>query len=264
MITSSHLRIEPEIISKKINDFIVYTIKNSHLNSAVIAVSGGIDSAVSLVTTVKALGRKNVLALTLPERDITPQQDLNDVIHLCEMLDVTCEQIEITPILDVMKKNITRFDPSKKVAFGNMKARTRMLLTYYYANLMNALVIGTGNKTELYLGYYTKYGDGGVDVMPFADLYKCQMRQLGRYLGIPASITEKPASARLWAGQLTENELGIPYDTLDLIVYAWSQGLSPPLISKEVGCDEETTRQVVSRIYANEHKRTLPLILRLS
>ncbi len=145
-------------------------------------------------------------------------------MRLCEMLGVTCEHVEITPMLHVIREKMPVFDPDDRIAYGNMKARLRMLLAYYYANTRKAMVMGTSNKTELYLGYYTKYGDGGVDVMPFADLYKCQIRALGRYLGVPASITEKPASARLWPGQDTEKDLGLPYDSLDLIVYTYLQG----------------------------------------
>jgi len=124
--------------------------------------------------------------------------------------------------------------------------------------------MGTSNKTELYLGYFTKYGDGGVDFMSLADLYKCQIRALGRHLGVPASITEKPASARLWPGQDTEKDLGLTYDSLDLIVHTHLQGWAPAKIAAETGVDANKVKEITARIAANEHKRQPPAILRLS
>jgi NAD+ synthase len=264
MLTIDQLKIDYANTCEKILEYIRNTIKNAHAKSIVIAVSGGVDSAVALMVTVKALGPRNVIALTLPERDITLKTDVDDVMRLCAVLGVTCEHIEITPILQVMRENIPAYDPRDQLAYGNMKARLRMVLTYYYANKRNSMVIGTSNKTELYLGYYTKYGDGGVDVMPLADLYKYQIRALGRHLGVPSSITEKPASARLWAGQNTEKDLGLPYDSLDLIVYAYLKGWTPSKIAAETGVDQPSVEKIITRIVANEHKRLPPAILRLS
>ncbi len=264
MITTAQLQIDPAKTQQKIEEFMRKTLKKTNQSSVIVAVSGGIDSAVAFASSVKTLGAEKVKAITLPERDITPQSDVDDVMRLCEAFGVTCERVEITPMLHVMQENIPEFEQSNRVAYGNMKARLRMLLAYYYANTRRAIVIGTSNKTELYIGYYTKYGDGGVDVMPFADLYKCQIRALGRYLGVPKSITEKPASARLWAGQDTERDLGLPYDSLDLIVHTHLQGWEPAKITAETGVDQPLVEGIIARIVANEHKRTLPAILRLS
>ncbi len=264
MITVEQLRIDPAETERKIIDFIKTQVKSAALDGVVVAVSGGIDSAVALAASVGALGRSHVTAITLPERDITPKSDVDDVMRLCEGLGVTCEQIEITPMLRVIRRSIPSYRPDDRVADGNTKARLRMLLTYYHANSRRSLVIGTSNKTELYLGYFTKYGDGGVDVMPFADLYKCQIRALGRHLGVPERIVNKPASARLWAGQETENDLGLPYDSLDLIVYAHLQGLPPAKIASETGVDKAQVEGILARIAASAHKRQPPAILRLS
>jgi len=264
MITIEKLKIDPVKTERMVKEFILNNVKSASLDGAVVAVSGGIDSAVTLVLSVKALGPERVTALTLPERDITPKNDIDDVIRLCKEIDVTCEQVEITPMLQVIRDNIPAYDSIDRIAFGNMKARLRMALTYYYANRRKAMVIGTSNKTELYLGYYTKYGDGGVDIMPFADLYKCQIRNLGRNLGIPTSITEKVASARLWPGQETEKDLGLPYDSIDLILYTYLNGYTSEKIAVEIGVDQGSIEKIVARIVANEHKRTTPAILRLS
>jgi NAD+ synthase len=264
MINVEQLQIDPAISQTKIAEFIKNALKTSHQNGVVIAVSGGIDSAVALASSVKALGPDKVIAVTLPERDITPQTDVEDVMQLCEIFGVTCEHVEITPMLEVMRKNIPKFDPDDRVVYGNMKARLRMLLAYFYANKHKSMVIGTSNKTELYLGYFTKYGDGGVDIMPFADLYKCQVRTLGRHLGVPKCITEKPASARLWAGQDTEKDIGLPYDSMDLVVHTHLLGWESAKIAAETGVERRSVEGIISRIVANEHKRYPPAILRLS
>jgi NAD+ synthase len=264
MINIDQLNIDPVKTTLQVTEFINKVLKSTNLKNVIVSVSGGIDSAVALSSSTKAIGPQNVIALTLPECDITPKEDVEDVMQLCEMIGVTCEQIEITNLLHVIRENIPEFDPTNRVAYGNMKARLRMLITYYYANIKKALVVGTSNKTELYLGYYTKYGDGGVDIMPLADLYKCQVRAIGMYLGLPDNIIRKPASARLWANQDTETELGISYDNLDLIVYAHTKGWSPSKIAAETGIKKSKIVEIVNRIAVNEHKRVTPAILRLS
>lgn len=264
MHSITELKINCNIVEKKITNFISDQIKKAGVNGAVVSISGGIDSAVTMALTAKAIGASNVLALTLPERDVTPLEDVEDVISLCNMFSLTCEQVEITPILHVISKQIKNFNPENKIAFGNVKARLRMSLSYYYANLTNKMVIGTSNKTELYLGYFTKYGDGGVDIMPLSDLHKCQVKQLANYLKLPDRIIKKAPSARLWANQLTENELGLNYDLLDLIVYLSLKGYNSDEIAKELKISVESVDRIIRRIKSNEHKRSLPLILRLS
>ncbi len=264
MITIEQLQIDPDRTLAKIATFIKNALKRAHQDGVIIAVSGGIDSAVALAASVRVLGPDKITALTLPERDITPQADVNDVMELCEAFEVTCEHVEITPMLHMMRKNIPKFDPDDRVVYGNMKARLRMLLAYYYANKRKSMVMGTSNKTELYLGYFTKYGDGGVDIMPFADLYKCQIRTLGRHLGVPKSITEKPASARLWAGQDTEKDIGLPYNSMDLIVHTHLLGWETAKIAAEIDIDQRSVEGIITRIAANKHKRRSPAILRLS
>ena len=264
MITIAELSINPIAVEKKVEDFIKTSLKKAHLMRTVIAVSGGVDSAVALAATVGSLGSSKVSAITLPESDITPMADIKDVMQLCDRFKVTCEQVDITPMLHVIWRNIPTYDSEARVSNGNLKARLRMALTYYYANTRNALVIGTSNKTELHLGYFTKYGDGGVDIMPFADLYKCQVRQFGKHLDIPEGIVNKPASPRLWAGHETEKEIGLDYDSLDLIVYAHAEGLDNASVAEETGLPKAQVDRIISMITASEHKRRLPAILKLS
>jgi NAD+ synthase len=264
MITIAQLSIDPTPIAKKVGDFITRSVESAHLSGTVVAVSGGIDSAVALSATVKALGKSKVKAITLPESDITPPEDIEDVMYLCDSLHVTCERVDITPMLRVMWQNIPVYRSDARVPNGNLKARLRMALTYYYANSRNSLVIGTSNKTEFHLGYFTKYGDGGVDIMPLADLHKCQVRQLGKYLGVPEQIVNKPASPRLWAGHETEREIGLDYDSLDLIVYAHAKGLNNTRVAEETGLNRTQVDRIVSMIASSAHKRRLPAILKLS
>jgi len=249
---------------EKITSFMRYQIKISGQKGAVVSVSGGIDSSIVLKLATMALGPKKVKALTLPMRDITPESDITDVMRLAEMLNVTCDTVYITPMIRVMRDIIPLYDQSNKVSVGNLMARTRMVITYYYANALRSLVFGCSNKTEWMTGYFTKYGDGAADLMPIADLYKNQVRQLARYLEIPESIIKKVPTAGLWPGQSDEEDLGMKYDTLDLILYGMEHGMAEEEIASSLGVDIDMVRMIYNRVKANEHKRRLPLILRLS
>jgi NAD+ synthase len=138
-----------------------------------------------------------------------------------------------------------------------------MILSYHYSNSLSYMVIGTSNRTEWLTGYFTKYGDGGVDLMPLADLYKNQIRQLAVHLDIPESIVEKAPSGGLWPGQTDEGELGIDYDTLDLILSGLDKKMSEEEIAEALDVDLIMVQGVFKRVKANEHKRRLPTVLRL-
>ena len=180
MLSKDALVIDALATAQRISEFITDQVDLSGLNGAITAVSGGIDSAVTLALTVKALGGDRVRAITMPERDITPEGDIADVMRLAEMFDVTCDVIEITPVIRVMSLLLPLYNPSDLVSSGNIKPRARMIVAYHYANALRRMVVGSSNKTEWLTGYFTKYGDGGADLMPIADLYKTQVRQLAR------------------------------------------------------------------------------------
>jgi NAD+ synthase len=263
MLNIASLRLNAEDVSSKLASFIREEVDRSGLRGALVPVSGGIDSAVTLALSVRALGSERVRALTLPERDITPERDIADVMRLVRPLDVTCDTVEITPVMAVMREILPLYDPSDLVAFGNVKARVRMVIWYHYANSLSYMVIGSSNRTEWLTGYFTKYGDGGVDLMPLADLYKNQIKQLANYLDIPESIIKKAPSAGFWPGQTDEGELGVDYDTLDLILHRMEEKMTDAAIASELGVDTSLVERIGSRVMGNEHKRRLPLILRL-
>jgi len=150
------------------------------------------------------------------------------------------------------------------ISNGNLRARIRMTILYYYANLKNLLVCGTGDKSEILLGYFTKYGDGAADLLPIADLYKTQVRGLARKLDLPKSIVEKPSSPRLWPGQMAEKELGATYDEIDQILYLYVElGKKVDEIIDQTGIESEKVRSIVERFRKSEHKRRLPPIAKI-
>ncbi|UCD45250.1 MAG: NAD+ synthase [Candidatus Bathyarchaeota archaeon] len=263
MLNIAFLRLNAEDVSYKLASFIREEVERSSLRGALVPVSGGIDSAVALVISVRALGPESVRALTLPERDITPERDIADVMRLVRSLGVTCDTVNITPVMAVMQRVLPLYDPSNLVALGNVKARVRMVIWYHYANSLGYMVICSSNRTEWMTGYFTKHGDGGVDLMPFADLYKNQIRQLANYLEIPESIVNKAPSAGFWPGQTDEGELGVDYDTLDLILHGMEEKMTDAAIASELNVDTSLVESIRSRVRGNEHKRRLPLILRL-
>ena len=264
MVSLENISINCQKIEPKIIEFIQKNIKNASLKGAIVAVSGGIDSAITLHLTVKTLGPEKVTAITMPERDVTPERDIMDVMLHCKQLNLTCNTIDITPMLHVMQQNLTKYNPKDKISSGNIRSRLRMIITYHYANLERKMVMGTSNKTELLTGFFTKYGDGGVDLMPLADLYKYNIKQLAKYLEIPQNIIEKAPSPGFYPSHTDEKELGCEYDSIDLMLYLWEKGYIDKEISRLLDVPIQTVERIISRIKANEHKRRLPLILRLS
>lgn len=264
MLNARALEIDSSLVEKKIMDFISKQISDSGLKGSVVAVSGGLDSAVTLALSAKALAGHRVSAITMPEKDITPKSDITDAIEVAQMFGVTCDVIDITPVIQSIYSALPNYDQADLVSAGNVKARVRMIVNYYYANRLGRMVVGSGNKSELLTGYFTKYGDGAADLFPLGDLYKTQVRQLARHLGLPRRIVEKVPSARLWPGQSTEGELGIKYELLDLVLYGWEQGMDAESIADELKIEVALVKELLGRVVRNAHKRAFPLILKLS
>lgn len=245
------------IIKNKIVSFISSKIDEAGAKGAVIGLSGGIDSTLTAYLAVEALGPDKVLGILLPEKGMTSQDDIDDALLVVKLLGIEHRVIEISGVLRSFSSVIPDFDTSARAASGNLKARTRMCILYYHANLMSRMVVGTGNRTELFLGYFTKYGDGGVDIEPIGCLYKTQVRGLARYMGVPASIIDKTPTAGLWPGQTDEGELGVTYNIADMILYKLVDEKQDISDVKKVFSPEQVDR-LVGLMYANEHKRVPP------
>ncbi|MDH7555548.1 MAG: NAD+ synthase [Candidatus Methanosuratincola sp.] len=228
---------------------------------AVIGLSGGIDSAVAATLSARILGREKVLALVMPDSAATPSEDVNDAVALAESLGIGYRTIDITQasktVTDVASAGCERKD---KVAEGNVRARLRMTILYYVANSENRIVIGSGDRSELMIGYFTKYGDGGVDLLPLGCLYKTQVRELARHLGIPQRIIMKESSPRLWKGQTAESELGISYEDIDMILYRlYDLRMKKEEVVRDLGQDYAAKVERVARmVRESAHKRRVP------
>jgi len=185
-------------------------VKKSGKKGIVIGISGGVDSSVVAALAAEAVTKKNILCLILPCE--SSDEDASDAKMFAKSFGFNAKTIDLTPIYRTLIKSLPK---GSKMARVNLKPRLRMLTIYYFANNLDYLVAGTGNKSELSIGYFTKYGDGGVDILPLGDLYKSQVRELARLLGIPEKIITKPPTAGLWAGQTDEGEIGMTYDELE-------------------------------------------------
>ncbi|NPA70914.1 MAG: NAD+ synthase [Crenarchaeota archaeon] len=252
------LNIDYDYVTSEICAFIKKHVEDAGLRGAVIGLSGGIDSSTTAFLTVRALGAENVLGLIMPYRT-TPKEDVEDAKKVAEKLGIRYVMIDISEIRDAYARSIPDFDESDRVAAGNLLPRIRMMLLYYYANKYKYIVVGTGDRSELLIGYFTKYGDGGVDILPIGSLYKTQVRMLGRYLGVPENIVNKPSSPRLWPGHLAEEELGLKYEEIDLILHAlFDLGLDIDETVRATGLPREKVLKVLEMYERSKHKRKMP------
>jgi len=247
-----------EIMQSKIIDFIWNETHKAGVNGTVIGISGGIDSALTAVLTVKALGKDKVLGIYMPEFGLTTAADSEDAKALADWLGIELRTIDISGIISAFIDAVPESESTDHLCRGNLKARVRMSLLYFHANQMNRMVIGTGNKTEILLGYYTKYGDGGVDLEPIGGLYKTEVWELSRRLGVPEPIITKKPSAGLWKGQTDEAELGISYVKVDNLLRMLEQNEAPETIVNTLAISMEQLNSIIKRIERNEHKRKAP------
>lgn len=254
------LSINPELVRQILTGFIRSEITRVGYSRAVVNLSGGIDSAVSLVLASEALGPQNVLAIRLPYKS----SSTDSLEHAQLLIDkLGCASITV-PITEMVDALIAREPEMSAVRKGNIMARARMIVAYDQSEAFRGLVVGTGNKTEILLGYTTLYGDSACALNPIGDLYKTQVRQLAWAIGIPESIISKPPSADLWAGQTDEGELGFTYEEVDKLLYFLIDQRYRPEECMEAGFEEKFVRKVVDRVRKNQFKRVLPPIAKLS
>jgi NAD+ synthase len=254
------LSIDTELARKILTGFIQTEIQRSGFNRAVLGLSGGIDSALVCYLAAQALGPENVLAIRMPYK--TSSQDSLD--HAQLVIDALGVQSQTIPITEMVDPLIDRFPDMENRRKGNIMARQRMIILFDQSEAFKGLVLGTGNKTEILLGYSTLYGDSACAINPVGDLYKTQVRQLSRALGIPVQLVDKAPSADLWVGQTDEGELGFTYEQADQLLYLLIDQRYKPEECVEAGFSEDFVKSVIQRIRKNQFKRVLPPIAKLS
>jgi NAD+ synthase len=254
------LTINPAVARKILTGWIRAEITRSGMQRAVVGLSGGLDSAMSCFLAAEALGPQNVLAVRMPYRT-SSQDSLDDAQRVIDATGVQSATIEITPMVEPLME---RFPEMTSLRRGNIMARMRMIVLYDQSAALGGLVVGTGNKTEILLGYTTLYGDSACALNPLGDLYKTQVRQLASAMGVPESVRVKPPTADLWAGQTDEGELGFTYAEVDKLLYLLVDERATPEECVQAGYDEGFVRKVVERIRRNHFKRVMPPIAKLS
>ncbi|NLN70661.1 MAG: NAD+ synthase [Chloroflexi bacterium] len=253
---NTNLTINIEQTEKTLTGFIRGELARAGFQRALLGVSGGLDSAVSLYLCAKALGPENVLAARLPYKT-SPPHTLADAQTMIDALGARSLTVEITPMVDPL---IARFPEMNSLRAGNIMARMRMIVLFDQSVAFNGLVVGASNKTELLLGYTTIHGDSAVALQPLGDLYKTQVRQLARHLGVPDAVINKAPSADLWEGQTDENELGFTYDEVDRLLHLLIERGYSPEACIEHGFERNFVERVVRRVRQNQFKRVMPPI----
>jgi NAD+ synthase len=254
------LTINTGLAREILTGFLHTEITRAGFSRGVIGLSGGVDSSLACYLTAEALGPENVLAVRMPYKTSSPDS-MEHAQIVVDALGVQSLDVPITEMVDPLFK---RFPDMDKVRQGNVMARERMIILYDQSEAFNGLVIGTGNKTEILLGYTTLFGDAASALNPNGDLYKTQLRQLARSMGVPAAVIEKPPSADLWKGQTDEGELGFTYEDVDQLLYLLVDQRYSPESCIEAGFPEGFVRDVVERVRRNHFKRVQPPIAKLS
>ncbi len=257
------LQIDPKSTEERITYFIQDYVKKAKAKGIVMGLSGGVDSAVGATLSVKAVGSSKVLCIYMPEEEAYNKKDHQHVKLIAGNLGLQLKDVDLTRVLDTLYKSIPDFESRDALSKGNLKARTRMLILYYYANHQKKLVLGTSDKSEAMIGYFTKWGDGAADIAPLMDLYKTQVRRLALHLGLPPTIVNKPSTPGLLPKQTAEKEIGLKYEILDLILYGLEHFMSTNTIAKQLNLSPKTVATIKNRWLQTEHKRKMPLTTKL-
>ncbi|MHC1567401.1 MAG: NAD+ synthase [Candidatus Syntropharchaeia archaeon] len=231
---------------EKVVEWIRNKVEDAGAKGVVVGMSGGLDSSVVAVLCKKAT---NVLGLIMP--CFTNPEDIEDAKSVANLFEIPTRVVDLTPVFEKLFFQLEgrEYTGERDLASANVKPRLRMTTLYYFANKMNYLVAGTGNKSELSIGYFTKYGDGGVDILPIGHLLKTEVRELAKKLGIPEKIIKKIPSAGLWEGQTDEGEIGMSYESLDRILSS--------INSIKEGKEVERVKEMIKKA---KHKRKPPEI----
>jgi len=233
----------------QISTWIKEKVEEAQKKGVVLGLSGGLDSTITAFLCKKALGQKRVLGLIMPCH--SKPEIVEDVRIASEFLKISTQRIDLSAVYDTF---VSIIPEGNKIAYANLKVRLRMATLYYFANKLDYLVVGTSNKSEYEVGYFTKYGDGAVDIMPLADIYKTELIRLAEYINVPQKIISKPPSADLWEEQTDEGELGITYKELDDIL--------KQLVEKKKLVDTLQKKLVEKMLQKSMHKRLFPPIFK--
>ena len=246
-------------VHNELVEFLRESFKKAGFSKAVLGLSGGIDSALVAYLLRDALGEENVLAIMMPYKSSNPDS-LNHAKLVVEDLGINSKTIEITDMIDAYFKNEKE---ATSLRMGNKMARERMSILFDYSSKENALVVGTSNKTEIYLGYSTQFGDSACALNPIGDLYKTNIWDLSRYLKIPNELIEKKPSADLWEGQTDEQEMGLTYKEADQVLYRMLEENKTVEEVLAEGFNKDLVDNIVRRMNRSEYKRRMPLIAKI-
>ena len=238
-------------ITETIEKFLLEKIKENNANGLILGLSGGVDSAV-LAYLCKRVMKEKTLAIVMPDTEITPKSETEDALKMIALTGIEYKLIDIKPIVNEYSKYLEPNDWAK----GNLRARIRANILYYYANAKNYLVLGSSDKSEYMIGYFTKYGDGASDLVPIISLYKLQVREIAKFLEVPQNVIEKKSSPHLWKEHGAEKEIGATYEEIDSILYCLFDkklSIEDTVISTKI---EKTMVEKINQLYLkSQHKR---------
>ena len=240
-------------IQQNIETFLKNSVSQNKADGVIFGLSGGIDSTVVAYLAAKIFG-KRALALVMPDSTVSPSNETSDALKVVGELELDYKLIDIDVIHKVYSNHL---EPDER-ALGNLRARIRANIIYYYANLKNFLVLGTSDKSEYSIGYFTKFGDGSADLLPISKLYKTQLREFAKILGVPNNIITKKSSPNLWKEHIAEEELGITYEEIDSILYCLEKRLTIDEIIKKTEIKKESVEKIYHMHEKSWHKRLPP------
>ena len=240
-------------IQQDIEVFLKNAVSQNKADGVIFGLSGGIDSTVVAYLSAKIFGKK-ALALVMPDSTVSPSSETGDALKVVGELGLDYKLIDIAVIHKIYSNHL---EPDER-ALGNLRARIRANIIYYYANLKNFLVLGTSDKSEYSIGYFTKFGDGSADLLPISKLYKTQLREFAKILGVPNNIITKKSSPNLWKEHIAEEELGITYEEIDSILYCLEKRLTIDEIIKKTEIKKESVEKIYHMHEKSWHKRLPP------
>lgn len=239
---------------KNIEEFLLDEIEKNHSEGVIFGLSGGIDSAVIAYICSRAV-KEDTMAMIMPDTDITPRTETEDALKIIEQTGLSYKLVDIKPIIHEYSQYM---EPSRR-ARGNLRARVRASILYYYANAKNYLVLGSSDRSESLLGYFTKFGDGAADLTPIISLYKLQVREIAKSLGVPQDVISKKSSPHLWEGHAAEDEIGATYEEVDAILYClFDKNMSVGEAASATQLDKSLVEKILQVNQRSRHKRKTP------